>query len=145
MKVQELIGEVARRHNVLVDPSDPVFIAVTLNEILLAEHTERIEAALKQAEARIADLSARQLRSARWIAAALIADASALLGDQLRAAGPALGAELRAILGEATPPADSLARGRARLLPLPGVAVHGLLACACLLIGLAGGAWLANR
>ena len=42
MKVQDLIGEVAKRHNVLVDPSDPVFIAVTLNELLLEEHVAKL-------------------------------------------------------------------------------------------------------
>jgi hypothetical protein len=50
MNVQDLIGEVAKRHNVLVDPQDPVFVAVTLNELLLAEHVQKVQVALDRAE-----------------------------------------------------------------------------------------------
>ncbi len=49
MDVQQLIGEVARRHNVLVTPEDPIFVAVTLNELLLAQHVQELQAAVAAA------------------------------------------------------------------------------------------------
>jgi hypothetical protein len=95
MKVQELIGEVAKRHNVLVDPSDPVFIAVTLNEVLLAEHLAKVDAALAQAEETFARASERQLEKARYTATALVANTSVALAEQLKGAGVGLRAQLQ--------------------------------------------------
>lgn len=72
MDVQQLIGEVARRHNVLVTPEDPIFVAVTLNELLLAQHVQELQAAVEAAT--------------RAAAAASFAEAKAAtrLGDQVK-------------------------------------------------------------
>src|SRR5512133_810057 len=94
MKVQDLIGEVAKRHNVLVDPQDPVFVAVTLNELLLAEHVQKLHAALERAEKATAAASIRHLETVRWTAASLIADSSNHVADQVRAAGSAVRTQL---------------------------------------------------
>ena len=95
MKVQDLIGEVAKRHNVLVDPSDPIFVAITLNEQLLAEHLAKVHAALEEAEEAFARASERNLEKARWTATSLVANTSVALTEQLKGAGVALRAQLQ--------------------------------------------------
>ena len=95
MNVQDLIGEVAKRHNVLVDPQDPIFVAVTLNELLLAEHVQKMQASLERAEKATALASSRHLDVARRTAADLMADSSRHVSDQMRAAGSALRTQLQ--------------------------------------------------
>lgn len=35
MQLKELIGEIARRHNIILDESDPIFAIATANELIL--------------------------------------------------------------------------------------------------------------
>jgi hypothetical protein len=42
--VQRLIAEVAARHNILLKPDDAAFALVTMNELVLEELLERVEA-----------------------------------------------------------------------------------------------------
>ena len=98
MDVQHLIAEVARRHNVLVDPGDPIFVAVTLNELLVAEYVGAVELALARAEktARVASLE--QAEQARQAAAQLMTDATKQFGEQVRAAGSSLRLQLEKLI-----------------------------------------------
>jgi uncharacterized membrane protein YdbT with pleckstrin-like domain len=68
MDVQRLIGEVARRHNVLVDSTDPIFLTVTLNELLLSEHVQKLQVALEQASRGVTAASSLQADSAKRVA-----------------------------------------------------------------------------
>lgn len=94
MDVQRLIGEVARRHNVLVSPDDPIFVAVTLNELLLGEHVQRLQAALDHANRTAVESSAEQVENARRVAFHLISDGARFSADQVRSAGATLRIEL---------------------------------------------------
>ncbi len=94
MDVQTLIGEVAKRHNVLVDPKDPLFVAVTLNEILLEEHVRRIQEALDRAQRSAVAASQQQVDLARRSAAQLVTDGAKHSAEAVRTAGSALRAEL---------------------------------------------------
>ena len=98
MDVQHLIGEVARRHNVLVDPGDPIFVAVTLNELLVAEYVGAVEMALARAEKTARVASREQAEQARQAAEQLITDAAKQLGEQMRAAGSALRLQLEQLI-----------------------------------------------
>jgi hypothetical protein len=94
MDVQRLIGEVARRHNVLVSPDDPIFVAVTLNEFLLEEHVHRLQAALDRANRAVAEASAEHVENARLVASHLISDGARFSADQARSAGVTLRIQL---------------------------------------------------
>lgn len=94
MDVQRLIGEVARRHNVLVSPDDPIFVAVTLNELLLGEHVHRLQAALDRANRTAVESSAEQVENARRVASHLISEGAQFSADQVRSAGATLRIEL---------------------------------------------------
>jgi len=42
LDIERLIGEVARRHDLLLSRDDPIFVSVTLNEQILAEALARL-------------------------------------------------------------------------------------------------------
>jgi hypothetical protein len=46
-EVKRLIGEIARRHNILVPPSDPLFVVVSALELVIARYLERTDAMLQ--------------------------------------------------------------------------------------------------
>jgi len=142
MNVQDLIGEVAKRHNVLVDPQDPVFVAVTLNELLLAEHVQKVQAALDRAEQVQAHASSRHLETVRLTAAHLIADSSKHVADQVRMAGSAVRGQLQHVARELVLAAEAAADEAARQRRASQWAAAVAIGCACLVIGMAVASWL---
>ncbi|MGB8932396.1 MAG: hypothetical protein WCC48_14225 [Anaeromyxobacteraceae bacterium] len=98
MDVKELIGEVARRHNVLVDPTDPIFVAVTLNELLLGEHVHAVQAAVERAQTNIAAGSRHQVENAKQAATILMVDSAKYAAEQVRSAGAHLHAQLEQLV-----------------------------------------------
>jgi hypothetical protein len=98
MDVQALIGEVAKRHNVLVDPKDPIFVTVTLNEILLDEHVRRLQASLEEAQRTAAAASYQQVDLAKRIASQFVTDGAKFTTEQVRAAGSVLRAQLERLV-----------------------------------------------
>lgn len=98
MDVQELIGEVAKRHNVLVDPKDPIFVSVTLNELLLAEHIRRAQASFEQANRTATAASYQQVENAKRVAAQFVTDSAKYTTEQVRAAGSVLRAQLERLV-----------------------------------------------
>jgi type VI protein secretion system component VasK len=141
MNVQDLIGEVAKRHNVLVDPQDPVFIAVTLNELLLAEHVEKVQAALKRAEKAAALASSQHLEVTRRAAADLLADSSSHAGDLVRAAGSALRTQLQHLVQQLVVVAEASSSEAARQRRASQWAAAVATCCACLVAGMAVATW----
>jgi hypothetical protein len=144
MKVQDLIGEVAKRHNVLVDPSDPIFVAVTLNELLLAEHVAKVEAALERAENALTMAASRHLEKTRWTAMTLVANSSAALSDQLKAAGAALRSQLQQAVREMVLTAAAAAGEAARQKRASQRAAAVAIASACAVFLTALATWLAR-
>ncbi len=142
MNVRDLIGEVARRHNVLVDPEDPVFVAVTLNELLLADHVQKLQAALDRAEMKTDHATSRHLEKVKWTAANLVADSSKQFGNELRQAGSALGAQLQHVVRELVHVAEAAAAEAARERRAAQWAAAAAIGCACLVVGMAVATWL---
>lgn len=143
MDVQRLIGEVARRHNVLVDPDDPIFVTVILNELLLSEHLTKVQGAIAASERSVAAGARRHLESARGAATQVIAESAACAAEHVRAAGVEVRAQLQSVLREAltvalTAAVDS-ARHRRNSQWAAGIAVAGasivVLAFGVFLIG----------
>lgn len=145
MDLQRLVGEVARRHNVLVDPSDPIFVAVTLNEILLAEHVRKIEKALDQANRSIAAASTLEVEKAKRIAAQYIAQGAQHSADQVRAVGLVIRAELEAAIAGSIRAARDSASAAARDRALAVRAAMVTAACAALVVAMAASVWVHGR
>ncbi len=142
MNVQDLIGEVAKRHNVLVDPEDPVFVAVTLNELLLAEFVQKVQAALDRADTKTDHATARYIDRARFAAASLMTDSSKQLGDQLQKAAVTLAAHLQHVVRELVQVAEAAAAEAAREKRAARRAAAFAAGCAWLLAGMAVASWL---
>ncbi len=93
-----LIGEVARRHGLLLDKDDPVLVTVTLNELVLAEYVGQVKVALEQAQVQAAAACSQDVLAAQKAAQTLLLRAGGHLSEQVRAAGIAVKAELGDVL-----------------------------------------------
>jgi hypothetical protein len=62
-----LIAEVAKRHKILLDPDDPAFALITINEIVLSRAIAIVEATLEEMEQRLAHVSEKQTETAKAI------------------------------------------------------------------------------
>lgn len=76
LDIDGLIGEVARRHNILISPDDPIFATITLNDLVLARALERQQAALIAAQDQIVATTAQQIASVQRLCERLITAAS---------------------------------------------------------------------
>jgi hypothetical protein len=84
--MERLIGEVARKHSLLLSRDDPVLVLVTLNEQILTEALGQLRASLDEAKQEIGELSARETDAAKTIAEQLITAAAGYIADEVRAA-----------------------------------------------------------
>lgn len=48
METQVLIQEIQKKHQITLKPDDPVFVAVTLNDLLLSHYLEKFQALLEE-------------------------------------------------------------------------------------------------
>lgn len=141
MNVQDLIGEVAKRHRVLVDPHDPVFVTVTLNEVLLAEHVHNLQSALERAEKTTEAASRRHLETARRTADSLVTETSKHFVDEVRAAGSAVRNQLQHAVRELVAAAEAAATEAARQRRASQRAAAVAIGCACVVIGMIVATW----
>ena len=113
LEIERLIGEVAKRHGVLIGRDDPVFMTITLNEIVLKHALHEMRAAVTAAQDEMAAGMAQQTAAAKTIGETIITAASAHVEAQLRAAAAdavqEINAALAAKLAEARAAADRAA------------------------------------
>ena len=81
---ETLIAEVAKRHKILLDPDDPAFALITLNEIVLSRAIAIVEARLKEMEPRLAEISQKQAETAKAIGEAIITGGAAYVAERLK-------------------------------------------------------------
>ena len=84
---EALIAEVAKRHKILLDPDDPAFALITINEIVLSRAIAIVEARLKEMEQRLAQISAQQTETAKAIGEAIITAGASYVAERLKDAG----------------------------------------------------------
>ena len=96
---EALIAEVAKRHKILLDPDDPAFALITINEIVLSHAIAIIEAQLKEMEQRLAQISQKQAETAKAIGEAIITAAAAYVAERLQDAGADLIEKVRTSTG----------------------------------------------
>lgn len=98
MDAQSLIGEVAKRHGILLDRNDPVLVTVTLNEIVLRNCVEQVKRTVEESQVQTMTASAQQVNDARKIASELVTRTGGYVAEQVRVAGAAVRTELEAVL-----------------------------------------------
>ena len=84
---EALIAEVAKRHKILLDPDDPAFALITINEIVLSRAIAIVEAKLVSMEQRLAQISEKQTEAAKAIAEAIITASAAYVAERFQDAG----------------------------------------------------------
>ena len=102
---EALIAEVAKRHKILLDPDDPAFALITINEIVLSRAIAIVEARLKEMELRLAEFSAQQTETAIAIGENIITAGAAYVAERLKDAGADLIEKVRPriVFGEPRP------------------------------------------
>ena len=137
LEIERLIGEVARRHDLLLSRDDPVLITVTLHELLLERAFNRLQEALIEAEGRAAAIAAAQTEAAGDMASRLITAAAGYADQEIRAAAKNASAEIASVLRDSLRQAKKIevttaeaARNawRAGLLAVMAAAIAGLIA-----------------
>lgn len=84
--IDAIRAEVARRHNVLLGRDDPIFVTVTVNELVLSHYIELVGSRVDAATDRGIAASAGQVQASKESAGRLINDASGFVADQVRRA-----------------------------------------------------------
>ena len=141
LDIQRLIGEAARRHGVLLEPNDPLFLTVTLNELVLAHYLERARAAVEAAQDQISAGAIQQREAAKAVARQVIAGGVEALAKANARAAAELQAAIRRTLAEeltAVRQAGAEASEARRSAWMAALAAVGLV---CLLTGAAAAAW----
>jgi hypothetical protein len=95
--VKELIGEVAKRHHILLSEDDPVLVTLTLNELILTRAILEIEAHIQACKEQASIAAAEHIAASKALAEDIVTAGAAYLVGELRAAV----AEATAALGEA--------------------------------------------
>ncbi|MEJ2118540.1 MAG: hypothetical protein P8Y36_11875 [Alphaproteobacteria bacterium] len=113
LEIERLIGEVAKRHGVLIGRDDPVFMTITLNEIVLKRALQEMRTAVTAVQDEMAAGMAQHTAAAKTIGENIITSAAAHVETQLRSAAADAAQEinvaLAARLAEARSSADRAA------------------------------------
>lgn len=86
INVNALIEEVRKRHNVIIDKSDPIFITVTLNELMVEQFTSAIHEHVYVANKEFTAALDLQVRQAKDTAGRIITDSSEFASEQIKKA-----------------------------------------------------------
>lgn len=98
LSVQELIGEVAKRHGLLLGPNDPILVTLTLNELIVAGFVDTVTAAIGDTLDQLSGAQAQHIEAAREIASGIVTRAADYGADQVKRLVDDLAAGLRASL-----------------------------------------------
>ncbi len=94
-----LIAEVAKRHKILLDPDDPAFALITINEIVLSRAIAIVEARLTEMEQKFTQISQKQAETAKAIGEAIITASAAYVAERFNDAGADLIEKVRTSVG----------------------------------------------
>jgi len=133
--IREAIAEVARRHNLLLDPDDPLLVTLTLNELALNRIIAKQLAAIEAAQDQISAGTVQQLETAREVAGILITGAARYMADELR---DIVAGHKQALLEAVASEKDKvavIADGARRAQRLAWHGATAAIAISCILIG----------
>ncbi len=94
-----MIAEVAKRHKILLDPDDPAFALITINEIVLSRAIAIVDAKLEEMEQRLAHTLEKHTGAAKAIGEAIITAGAAYVAERLKDAGADLIEKVRTSIG----------------------------------------------
>lgn len=104
IEVDDLIREVAARYGIVITVDDPIIAAVALNDVILDQHTARLEAAHKVLTDHIAEISDSQIQRSRQIAQTIVGEALKVatrdIEEQAKAAAESAAAGLETRINE---------------------------------------------
>jgi hypothetical protein len=110
-EIEAAIGEVARKHNLLLSPDDPLMVLVTLNEMILARMLETQQRALEAALDQISAGAVQQVDTARDVAGVVITGGADYVTGEIRRATAALKVDLLAAVEKTKAEARQAADG----------------------------------
>lgn len=84
MDVDALRAEVAKRHNVLLDKADPIFITVALNELVLEHYLGRMHSIANDARDEASAAVSHQVEVAKEAAAKLVTQSAGYIAEQVK-------------------------------------------------------------
>ncbi|WP_277594462.1 hypothetical protein [Pseudomonas chlororaphis] len=142
LDVQRLIGEVAKRHNLLIGHNDPILATLTLNELILGEYLEHVNALLVEAQDQVSAGVAQQIEAAKQTASELITGVAQYITEQMQAAGEQATAQMLQVLKEETKLARQIAEQAEKSRRGAFTAAMVAATCAALALGLLIGALL---
>ncbi|ELZ3581712.1 hypothetical protein UL135_002678 [Acinetobacter baumannii] len=81
-----LIQEVAKQHHVLLSPDDPIFITVTLNELILKDYLAQVEMKLSESEQTIYEMQAKTIQDSKTVAEQIVTNGAKYLHENFEKA-----------------------------------------------------------
>ena len=107
---EQLIAELRQAHGIQIDPDDPIFIAVLLNQRLLNDSLAAVEMTVRVSADRITAASIQHLDAAKQSASVLITEAGEWSAARLQAATSELADALSHQLQQQTARAERASR-----------------------------------
>jgi hypothetical protein len=83
MDVDTLRGLIARKHNVMLGRDDPIFLAITLNELVLEDLVNRMKASADEARAQSIAAASHQVDLAKAAGSKLITESAGYISNQV--------------------------------------------------------------
>jgi hypothetical protein len=139
-ETQRLIGEVAKRHGIVLGSGDPLCIVLTVLELFLDRYLSRLDGMFQAHQAVSFEALDRSSEAAKAVAEQLITSAANYHVKTTRAAAEELAAALAQVTAAERARLETLARDARRLIWIGGLVWVAILS---LVIGVAIGAWLA--
>jgi predicted RecB family endonuclease len=139
--IERLIGEVARKHGLLLSRDDPVLVSVTLNEQILSHALGQVNDCLDKAKQEIGELSAKQTEAAKTIAEQLITAAAGYIADEVRAAAVDINAKADSLSMTGAAPSSSSANQASWIVAAIAISA----ACISGAVAIAGPVFLENK
>jgi hypothetical protein len=137
-----MIGEIAKRHNLLLRDDDPLFVLLTLNDLALDRFVQRIEAAAESAQDQLSAVAVQQREAAKAMAELVVANGVEALVRANRVAFAEIRTEIKsAMAGELA----AIKRAGAEVETARSSAWWAAAVAAgalCLMLGAAAAAWL---
>jgi beta-mannanase len=130
---------VARKHNLLLSPDDPLLVTITLNEVILRRIIASQQQAIEAAQDQISAGAAQQLDAARQVAGILITGAADYVAGELRTATAALKSELLEAAAAQKDAAIAAAQDARRAQSMAWWAVMVIVVVLCVVLGIAIG------
>lgn len=112
MDVRELIGEIAKKHDVLLGKNDPIFVTVFLNELILRDQLEQLKRSTERGNREAERQALARIEKALSAATVVLNQAADRAGDRVGKKLEQLLPQLEQVLSQATHAANAADEAR---------------------------------